>query len=73
MQDLSYNNENPTDYLNTYYDSDLNFLEETLTHSGKTTPLTTLVGKFDYSNKLNDKIKFETGLKGISNSFENSP
>jgi len=68
---LQYDNDNPTNYLNTYYDDEQNFLYEEMTRSGKTTPLRTWVSNFDYSNVINDKIKIETGLKGTFSTFEN--
>ncbi len=67
--DFEYNN--PTDYTNSFYDADRVFLNEELLRSRKNTPLNTLVGKFDYSNKINDKVKIEFGAKGTKNDFEN--
>jgi len=68
---LQYDNDNPTNYLNTYYDDKHKYLYEEMTQSGKTTPLRTWVGNFDYSNVINDKIKLEAGLKGTFSTFEN--
>ncbi len=68
---LQYDNENPTNYLNSYYDDQHDFLYNELTRSGKITPLRTWVSNFDYINKVNDKIKIELGLKAAFNTFEN--
>ncbi|MFK7935319.1 MAG: outer membrane beta-barrel protein, partial [Saprospiraceae bacterium] len=68
---LRYDNENPTDYFNTYRDATGNILFEQVTRSGKSTPVTIAVGKLDYSKKINDKFKIESGLKGTVSRFEN--
>jgi len=68
---LQYDNYNPTNYLNSYYDDQHVFLYNELTRSGKITPLKTWVGNFDYINKLNDQIKIDLGLKGTLSTFEN--
>lgn len=68
---LNYEFNNPTDYTNRFYDGDRNFINEELLRSRKNTPLNTWVSKFDYSNKVNDKIKLEFGIKGTKNDFEN--
>lgn len=68
---LQYDNENPTNYLNTYYDDNGDFLNTDLTRSGKITPLKTWVSKFDYNNKVNEKVSFDMGLKLTLSTFEN--
>jgi len=68
---LSYEFDNPTDYTNSFYDGDRNFINEELLRSRKNTPLNTWVSKLDYSNKVNDKLKLEFGVKGTKNDFEN--
>ncbi|AOW19730.1 TonB-dependent receptor [Urechidicola croceus] len=68
---LHYKDDNPSNYMNTYFDGTNNFDREELSRSGKLTPINTFVGKFDYSNKLNEKFKIETGLKGTKSKFEN--
>lgn len=62
---------NPTSYENTYYDNNRNFLQTEYLRAGKITPLDTWVGKLDYSNKLSDKLKIETGVKLTKSKFEN--
>ena len=68
---LSYNFNNPTDYAISFYDENNVYINEELLRSRKDTPLNTLVGKIDYSNKLNDKVKIEIGAKATKNNFEN--
>lgn len=68
---LNYEFNNPTDYTNSFYDGDRMFINEELLRSRKNTPLNTWVSKFDYTNKVNDKLKLEFGVKGTKNNFEN--
>lgn len=68
---LFYEFNNPTDYTNRFFDGSGMFLNTELLRSRKETPLTTWVGKLDYSNKLNESFKFEIGVKGTKNDFEN--
>ncbi|PWL39214.1 hypothetical protein DKG77_10145 [Flagellimonas aquimarina] len=68
---LHYYDENPTDYTNSFFDGDNNFLREELTLSDKTTPINIAVGKADYSNQLNEDLKLETGVKAVISDFEN--
>lgn len=68
---LYYKDENPTDYTNSFFDGNENFLRDELTKSDKTTPINIVVGKADYSNQLNDTWKLETGVKASFSSFEN--
>ena len=68
---LYYYDKNPTNYVNSYFDGNNNFLEEELTNSDKETPVTVVVGNADYSNQINDKLKFETGVKAAFLTFGN--
>ncbi|NND62704.1 MAG: TonB-dependent receptor [Flavobacteriaceae bacterium] len=68
---LFYEFDNPTNYSNMFFDADREFLMTELLRSGKETPITTWVGKLDYSNRLSDKLKIETGIKGTKSDFEN--
>lgn len=68
---LSYNIENPSSYTNSFFDGSTNFLREEQTTSDKNTPINILVGKTDYSTRVNDKIKLDTGIKVAVNNFEN--
>ena len=68
---LLYEFDNPTTYLNTFFDADMLFDREEQLRSGKETPITTLVGQIDYSNKFTEKLKFDTGFKITSSVFEN--
>ena len=68
---LKYNIENPTSYTNSFFDGSTNFLREELTTAAKNTPINIIVGKTDYSTRLNDKIKLDAGIKAAVNNFEN--
>ncbi len=68
---LKYRLENPTVYNNRFFDGNNTFLREELTESDKTTPIQITVGKADYSNRINDKVKIETGVKAAFNNFDN--
>lgn len=62
-----YGDNNPNNYLNSYYNSAGTFLYEENTRSTKLTPINIFAGKADYTGKLGKKIDLETGIK-ISNS-----
>lgn len=68
---LYYTDDNPTNYFNSIFDENMNFVDEELSRSGKYTPIKTWVAKFDYGTKLNEKSKLEIGLKGTKSNFEN--
>ena len=68
---LSYDIQNPTSYTNSFFDGSNNFLREELTTSDKKTPINIIVGKSDYSTRINDKIKLDAGIKVAVNNFEN--
>ena len=68
---LYYYDKNPTNYINSYFDGNNNFLKEELTNSDKETPVTAVVGNADYSNQVNDKLKLEIGIKAVFLSFGN--
>lgn len=71
MDFLYYEFDNPTDYINSYFDGDNSLLFRELLRSRKETPLTTWVGKLDYGNKKGEDFKYEIGVKGTKNDFEN--
>lgn len=66
-----YNNNNPTDYLNAYYDGFGVSLFDQQTRSGKKTPIKFWVGNTDYSRKLGKKVDLESGVKGSLSRFIN--
>ena len=68
---LHYDNENPTDYTNDYYDAEGNFLYQELIKSSKVTPIKISVVAGDYRNQMNEKAKLELGVKGAFTTFEN--
>ncbi|MEM8846049.1 MAG: outer membrane beta-barrel family protein [Bacteroidota bacterium] len=68
---LYYYDENPTDYVNSFFDGENNFLREELTLSDKTTPINIAVIKADYSKQFSENLKLETGVKAVISNFEN--
>ncbi len=69
---LNYNDNNPNDYNISYYDANYTYLYNKLAKSTKLTPIKTLVTNVDYSDKLTEKLKLETGLKATFSKFENA-
>jgi len=68
---LYYEQENPSNYLNSYYNGSGGFLFENQTRSGKVTPIRMWVSSADYSKKLGKKTDFEMGLKAAHSRFTN--
>ena len=68
---LYYKDDNPNDYLNSYFDENQIFESDSIARSTKLTPIKTFVGALDYSTKPNEKFKLETGLKLTTSNFEN--
>ena len=68
---LYYYDENPTDYVNSFFDGNNTFLREELTLSDKTTPINIAVAKGDYSKQFNENLKLEAGVKAVISNFEN--
>ena len=68
---LHYDNENPTNYLNEYYDANGNFLYDEVVKSNKTTPIDIHVFAVDYNNQINKDLKLEFGAKAAFSGFKN--
>lgn len=68
---LHFNDDNPNDYTNRFFNSDNVFTHEALARSTKLTPIKTWVAKADYTNKLSDKLNVELGVKGTTSAFNN--
>jgi len=68
---LFYEFDNPTNYINSFFDENNLPLDTEYTQSRKNTPINTWVGKLDFSKKVNDKLKYEAGVKGTTAKFEN--
>ena len=68
---LRYDNENPTNYLNSYSDGSDNLLFEERTFSGKVTPIKVGVGKLDFNKRFSEKLNMEAGVKGTLSRFDN--
>ncbi|MDX1762025.1 MAG: TonB-dependent receptor [Christiangramia sp.] len=68
---LYYNDDNPNDYLNSYFNENQIFEADTLTRSTKLTPINIFVGALDYNTQANEDLKLEAGIKFIDNQLEN--
>jgi len=68
---IYYNNHQPVDYYNAYYDGAGKFLSQEDTRSGKVTPIDILVGAADYTKQLGKNVNMEAGLKGTKSVFTN--
>ncbi|MES2649811.1 MAG: outer membrane beta-barrel family protein [Bacteroidota bacterium] len=69
---LHYGNENPTDYLNSYYNAGNIHLADESTFSGKVTNINIWVSQFDYEKKIGTKSSIQLGAKGASSHFTNN-
>lgn len=69
---LYYNNENPTTYKNDFFDASNNLTSTQNIRATKDTPINIWVGRVDYENKINEKIKLEFGAKGTFSSLDNN-
>lgn len=67
----NYQNSNPTDYLNRFFDSKGVLTSEEEVRVGKTTPIDIYVGKLDYNRELAEGVNLEAGLKGTLSEFNN--
>ncbi len=67
----SYRNNNPNNYSNTYYSGTGDSLYNQQTNSGKVTVINIFVGSLEYSNKLNDNLSIDAGVKASSYGFTN--
>ena len=68
---LYYHNENPTDYLNNYYNAMGHHLSSENTFSGKVTDINIWVSQFDYAKRINSKTSIQLGAKGAFSTFTN--
>ena len=68
---LYYDNYNPTNYANNYYDGNGKFLFVQNINSSKKTIINILPLQLDFRKKINPKIEMETGLKAVISKFTN--
>ena len=68
---LKYNDDNPNDYNNSYYDASRNFLYNQQVKSSKMTPLNFWIAAADYQRKLSKKLNMEAGLKATLSHLTN--
>lgn len=68
---MHYNDLNPVDYNNSYFDSKGSFLKEEDMKSSKTTPIDVWIAAVDYTKNLNKKLQWEAGAKFTISHFTN--
>ncbi|WP_319500364.1 outer membrane beta-barrel family protein [uncultured Draconibacterium sp.] len=68
---LNYYNDNPSDFTLENYDGLGEFIDGEDIGITKTTPIDILVGAVDYSNRKNEKLKWELGFKETLTWFTN--
>lgn len=68
---IYYSNNQPVQYLSSYYDGAGNFVYDQRTKSGKVTPIDVIVGAVDYEKKLGKKVSMAAGIKGTKSAFDN--
>lgn len=68
---LNYYNNNPSDFTLENYDPTGEFIDGEDIEITKTTPIDILVGAVDYSNRKNEKVKWELGFKETLTWFNN--
>jgi hypothetical protein len=69
---LNYNNNNPNDYANSFFNANKELVSKSTTNSTKVTPLYTWVSRLDFRNTVNEKVGLGYGIKGSYNNFENA-
>ena len=69
---LYYDNENPTTYNNDFFGASNNLTSTQDIRATKDTPINIWVGRVDYENKINEKMKLEFGAKGTFSSLDNN-
>ncbi|HEX6180945.1 MAG TPA: TonB-dependent receptor [Chitinophagaceae bacterium] len=68
---LHYEDNNPVNYRNTYYNGSKVLLFTEQTKSEKLTPISMWIGKADYTKKINRAVSLEAGIKGGIYEFTN--
>jgi hypothetical protein len=67
-----YKDNNPVDYVNSYFNGSGSFLYDQNVKSSKITPIKVWVWAADYSKKLSNKINIEAGVKSTLSKFNNN-
>ena len=68
---LYYNDNNPNNYLNQYYNRNSQLLRTENTRSIKKTVINILPLQIDYKKRLSTKVNLETGMKRVASKFSN--
>lgn len=67
----SYDNTNPSNYINNFFNPEGNQIDQTALRVRKDTPIDIYVFKADYSQELSEGLSIEAGLKGNFSEFGN--
>jgi hypothetical protein len=68
---IYYTNNQPVNYLTSYYDGRGSFLYDLQARSGKVTPINLFVTAIDYTKKVSSKVSMEVGIKSTESKFNN--
>lgn len=68
---LLYDNDQPFEYFNHYYNAQGQLLFNEDVRTGKKTPIKFVVSKIDYTKSLGKKISMEAGIKVTTSTFDN--
>lgn len=68
---LHYLDDNPSNYQNTYFNGEDQYVYESYIRSTKMTPISVLVGKLDYKMPISATLKLDAGLKATKSHFAN--
>jgi len=71
LDHIYYDSDNPTDYVQNFFDTQGSLTNSSILLSRKQTPINTWVSKIDYTYNINDKITFEAGGKVSLSDLEN--
>jgi outer membrane cobalamin receptor len=63
---------NPTDYDNQFFNGDGELINNQELRSTKNTPIDIMVGKFDFSGSIKDKVQYAFGAKHTTSLFTNA-
>ncbi|MEO1053250.1 MAG: outer membrane beta-barrel family protein [Bacteroidota bacterium] len=69
---IDYDANNPTDYLQRFFDGQNTLINTERLRVAKETPINTWVPRIDYTFKASKDVTFEAGLKGAFNQLENN-
>ena len=69
---MQYKDQNPVNYINSYYDAKENFIRTEEVKSNKTTPIHLWIAAIDYTKTISKKFYWEAGAKTTISHFNNN-